>query len=511
MIAPSPDRLAAAHPESSRLPADATTVPGTATLGRAIALAAMAHQGQETKLGEPFILHPLRVMLRVGGEAERQVAALHDVVENTGWTLERLRAEGFDERVVEAVDALSRRQGESYEDFVRRTVATPLAVPVKHADLLDNLAMTRRLPSSGKNRKRIARYRAALEVVAAAQGGFAQPTRSGLLLISEAIAARLLALDQLRQMERVVAASDRVPGPDTVHDLRVAIRHLRSLMRSHPMLKRATGRKGRRRLKTLATAAGRVRDLDVRLVWLESLPGELNGTATAVRLQRRLRKDRDRAARALVGRMRTRFHRLIRRLHTRIGRLDHTDAAAIADAPPFGNALAAALDGLRQGLADALAAARPGDATALHAARIAGKRLRYALEPLGADFHADTAVARLTRLQDLLGTARDLTGVQRELDTEVARTRDERAHSRGARKSAGAGSQRDEAREIQSLKARANTEREALAAQFVAEWLGDHAQQAAATLGIVAEIVERLEGVEGRASRVESRESSVER
>lgn len=109
-------------------------------LDRARAIAEEAHRGQSSKTGAPFIDHVRRVAERVSGEDEIIVGWLHDVVEKgPGWTLERLRKEGFSERVVDAVDAMSKRDGEDYFAFVRRSITNPLAVPVKHADLSDNL------------------------------------------------------------------------------------------------------------------------------------------------------------------------------------------------------------------------------------------------------------------------------------------------------------------------------------------------------------------------------------
>ena len=70
------------------------------TLERAIAIAAEAHAGQIDKAGEAYILHPLRLMLSLDTEVERKVAVLHDVVEDSGITLEQLRAEGFGEDVL---------------------------------------------------------------------------------------------------------------------------------------------------------------------------------------------------------------------------------------------------------------------------------------------------------------------------------------------------------------------------------------------------------------------------
>lgn len=143
------------------------------TLERAVAIAAGAHAGQRKRGAEPFLLHVLRVTLAVDDERARIAAALHDVVEKTEWTLERLRAEGFDDEVVAAVDAVTEREGEEREAFVRRAAAHPLGRLVKRADLEDNERFTRRLPPSDENRERLARYARERRIVeeAAAQGG----------------------------------------------------------------------------------------------------------------------------------------------------------------------------------------------------------------------------------------------------------------------------------------------------------------------------------------------------
>jgi (p)ppGpp synthase/HD superfamily hydrolase len=84
------------------------------TLETAIAIAAEAHEGQVDKAGAPYILHPLRVMLRLDTNEERIVAVLHDVVEDCkGWSFKRLKAEKFSDRVIGALKALTKRkQGE---------------------------------------------------------------------------------------------------------------------------------------------------------------------------------------------------------------------------------------------------------------------------------------------------------------------------------------------------------------------------------------------------------------
>ena len=135
------------------------------TLERAICIAAAAHAGQVDKAGEEYILHALRVMLRVDGGEARMVAVLHDVIEDTPWTLEGLRAEGFSEAVVAAVDGLTRREGEVYLDFCRRAAANTIARTVKLADLEDNLDPSRVAALPEENRSLAARYRKAQAIL----------------------------------------------------------------------------------------------------------------------------------------------------------------------------------------------------------------------------------------------------------------------------------------------------------------------------------------------------------
>lgn len=114
-------------------------------LEHALDLAHRAHAGQKDRYGAPFILHPLRVMMRLQTEPEKIAGILHDLVEKTEVTLQDLRDAGYPDEIVEAVDALSRREGESYEDLVHRSAANSLARRVKVADLEDNMDL-RRMP-----------------------------------------------------------------------------------------------------------------------------------------------------------------------------------------------------------------------------------------------------------------------------------------------------------------------------------------------------------------------------
>ena len=129
-----------------------------ADIEEAIRIAVEAHRGQKDRAGAPYVLHPLRMMFRMQTEAERMAAVLHDVVEDTPWTLDDLRGRGFPEDVVEAVDHLTKREGESYEDFVRRAGAHPVARRVKIADLEDNMDVRRTGTVSERDVERLTRY-----------------------------------------------------------------------------------------------------------------------------------------------------------------------------------------------------------------------------------------------------------------------------------------------------------------------------------------------------------------
>jgi (p)ppGpp synthase/HD superfamily hydrolase len=143
------------------------------SLERAIAIAAEAHAGQQDKAGAPYILHPLRMMLRLSSNDERVVAVLHDVCEDCpGWTFDRLRAEGFSDQVVAALDSVTKRDGETYEDFVRRAAANAVGRAVKLADLQDNCDLSRISKPSERDFQRIEKYRKAIDLI----GGLASPT-----------------------------------------------------------------------------------------------------------------------------------------------------------------------------------------------------------------------------------------------------------------------------------------------------------------------------------------------
>ena len=129
------------------------------TIEDAIRLALDKHHGQTDKSGAPYILHPLRVMAQMQTDTERIVAVLHDVVEDSDVTLDALRDMGYSEEIVAAIDHLSRREDESYEQFIQRIKPHPLAVRVRLGDLTDNMDIRRNAELDEKALERFQRYR----------------------------------------------------------------------------------------------------------------------------------------------------------------------------------------------------------------------------------------------------------------------------------------------------------------------------------------------------------------
>ncbi|WP_110970809.1 GTP pyrophosphokinase [Pseudomonas huaxiensis] len=131
------------------------------TLERAITVAARAHEGHWDKGGAAYILHPLRVMLRVSTTEQRIVAVLHEVLQESPMTLSDLAREGFALKILAAVQALSQRSDESYEDFVVRVGSDPLARTVKLADLADENDVSRIAIPGPADIARLQRYQQA--------------------------------------------------------------------------------------------------------------------------------------------------------------------------------------------------------------------------------------------------------------------------------------------------------------------------------------------------------------
>jgi len=132
------------------------------TLEQVILLATQAHEGQVDKGGNPYIDHPIAVMNRVSTLHEKMAAVLHDVVEDTRWSFDDLRKVGVPEEVVDAVDALTRREDETYMEFVARAKKHPIARNVKIADIFENLDLSRIPNPTQRDHDRLKRYKKAL-------------------------------------------------------------------------------------------------------------------------------------------------------------------------------------------------------------------------------------------------------------------------------------------------------------------------------------------------------------
>ena len=112
------------------------------------------------------ILHPLRMMLNVSTIDEPTVAVLRDVCEDCpGWTFDRLRKEGFPDHIIAAVQSVTKREGESYEDFVLRAAGNSIGRRVKLADLHDNCDLSRIATPSERDVQRIEKYRRAIDLI----------------------------------------------------------------------------------------------------------------------------------------------------------------------------------------------------------------------------------------------------------------------------------------------------------------------------------------------------------
>lgn len=131
------------------------------TLEAAVTAAARLHAGQVDKGGQPYILHPLRVMLRVEDERERILAVLHDTAEDAGWDCLRAELGALPPWLEKGLDALTRRAGETYDAFIERAASRGRARRVKLADLADNLCLSRIPKPTKADRERMARYRRA--------------------------------------------------------------------------------------------------------------------------------------------------------------------------------------------------------------------------------------------------------------------------------------------------------------------------------------------------------------
>ena len=129
------------------------------TIEKAIEIAVAAHKGQKDKSGAEYILHPLRVMERGKSEIEKICGVLHDVVEDSEWTFEMLKNEGFSDEVIAVLRCVTKEsEKEDYDVFINRIAQNPIAVEVKINDLLDNMDITRLKGLNEEDVQRLNKY-----------------------------------------------------------------------------------------------------------------------------------------------------------------------------------------------------------------------------------------------------------------------------------------------------------------------------------------------------------------
>ncbi|MCR4962964.1 MAG: HD domain-containing protein [Firmicutes bacterium] len=132
---------------------------------KALRLCFDAHKEQTDKSGLPYVFHPFHVAEQMPDEKTTIAALLHDVIEDTAYTLEDLRGMGFDEDVLEALTLLAYDHKTPYPDYVAKIKENEIARTVKLADLRHNSDLTRLDEIDEAARKRIEKYHAAIELL----------------------------------------------------------------------------------------------------------------------------------------------------------------------------------------------------------------------------------------------------------------------------------------------------------------------------------------------------------
>lgn len=132
---------------------------------KALSLAFLAHSAQVDKAGLPYILHPLHLAEQMDDEISTTVALLHDVVEDTDYTLEILESLGFPPSVLQPLALLTHTHGTPYMDYIRSLAHDPVARKVKLADLRHNSDLTRLDVVTDKDRARVEKYKKAIKIL----------------------------------------------------------------------------------------------------------------------------------------------------------------------------------------------------------------------------------------------------------------------------------------------------------------------------------------------------------
>ena len=124
-----------------------------------------AHKDQKDKSGMPYVFHPFHLAEQMETEETTIVALLHDVAEDTQYTLEDISKMGFGEAVMEALTLMTHDDAVDYMDYVRAIKDNPIAKAVKLADLRHNSDITRLDTVDEKALARREKYRKAMELL----------------------------------------------------------------------------------------------------------------------------------------------------------------------------------------------------------------------------------------------------------------------------------------------------------------------------------------------------------
>ena len=135
------------------------------TIEIAIALAAKKHAGQIDKAKHPYIFHPLRIMFKIKSPEQQIVAVLHDILEDTDTTVVDLISLGFNQDIIDAILALTKKKNESRIEAAYRAVKNPLARIVKLADVTDNMDLSRITQPSTKDLLRLKEYKHVYQIL----------------------------------------------------------------------------------------------------------------------------------------------------------------------------------------------------------------------------------------------------------------------------------------------------------------------------------------------------------
>ena len=138
---------------------------------KAMRLCYKAHRNQRDKSGLPYVFHPIHLAEQMPDELTTTVALLHDVAEDSPYTIEDMKALGFPPAVTEAVALMTHEKGTPYLDYVARLGQNPIARIVKLADLRHNSDLTRLDQVDERALTRVEKYQKAIELLESMENG----------------------------------------------------------------------------------------------------------------------------------------------------------------------------------------------------------------------------------------------------------------------------------------------------------------------------------------------------